>query len=337
MNQLQHKYSLRYHNTFNFDIYANHFFTYSNILELEELAKGYDFHKNKFYILGEGSNTLFRGDFEGLIIHPNNKGIAIINDQKDDVLIEVQAGESWDDFVNYCVENNFYGIENLSLIPGSCGAAPIQNIGAYGVEVKDVIENVKFLNIETKKIEVLNYNECKFNYRDSIFKNELKNKTIITSISVKLFKKPNYNLTYGNLNEEFHNSKNRDLKDLREIIIKTRESKLPDHKIIGNAGSFFKNPIISTDKYHILKELYSDIPQYPQSENEVKIPAGWLIEKAGYKGHRKNNVGVYEKQALVLVHYGNGKPFEIINLAEEIIDRVFEIFNIKISPEVNII
>jgi UDP-N-acetylmuramate dehydrogenase len=244
---------------------------------------------------------------------------------------------NWDSFVEWAVDNNLGGIENLSLIPGSTGSSPIQNIGAYGVEVKDVIDKVIYLDLETFESVSLPVNECRFSYRNSIFKNQLKNRVVITSVVFKLRYDPVFNTSYGNLQAEVEKLGSLNLTTLRNAIIHIRRSKLPDPEILGNAGSFFKNPVLEASKAHQLKEKFGAMPVFPAQEGLVKIPAGWLIEQCGWKGKRTGNAGVHDKQALVLVNYGNASGEDIYNLAMQISDSVFAAFEIKLEPEVNII
>jgi UDP-N-acetylmuramate dehydrogenase len=288
-------------------------------------------------ILGGGSNILFTKDFEGYILRPAIKGIKIINESDTNITLKVGAGEDWDEFVAYCVGRGWGGIENLSLIPGNVGTCPIQNIGAYGVEVKDVITEVEALNISTLKPENFKNNECEFAYRDSIFKRKLKGTHVLTHVSFKLQKQPVFKLDYGKLNEELKRFDGVNLANIRQAVIDIRDSKLPKPEELGNAGSFFKNPVVEKQKAIALLSEYEDMPSYDQGLGKVKIPAGWLIEKAGWKGKTIGNVGVHKNQALVLVNYGGAAGSDIYNLATEVQKSVKQMFDIDITMEVNIV
>lgn len=328
--------SLKEYNTFGIAAYAKRFITIDSVYELQQLLK---IEKNIFLISG-GSNMLLTKDIEQLVTHINIKGISIDKEDKYAVYITANAGENWHDFVFWTVSQNYGGIENLSLIPGNVGTCPIQNIGAYGVEVKDTITNVEALEIETGKLVSFSNLECEFGYRNSIFKNEVKGKYIIISVSFKLTKNEhNLNTSYGAIENEFEskNIKNPTLKDISDAIIAIRKSKLPDPKVIGNSGSFFKNPVISKSQFLELQKEYPKMPNYMVSKDEIKIPAGWLIEKAGFKGKRYGDFGVHEKQALVLVNYGNATGKEIYKLAQHIQKTILNTFGISLEIEVNVI
>lgn len=288
-------------------------------------------------ILGGGSNILFTKDFEGSVLYNNILGRNITKETKDSIFIKFGAGENWDNIVEYCVNNEWYGLENLSLIPGSVGAAPIQNIGAYGTEIKNFIHEVNGINLLNGKSKKFNNKSCNFSYRNSIFKSKLKNVFFITYITIKLSKTKKLNMTYKEVKEFFENKdlKKITLKQIRNTIIKIRKSKLPNPKILGNAGSFFKNPMIKIQKFNNLKKKYPNIPSYGSSNNK-KIPAAWLIEKCGWKGYKENKVGVYNKHALILVNYGCKSGKEIFKLSEKIKKSVTEKFNIILQREVNV-
>lgn len=283
---------------------------------------------------------LLTKDIEKLVVHIDIKGVSIDQENENEVFLTVNAGENWHEFVLWCVDNNYGGLENLSLIPGNVGTCPIQNIGAYGVEVKDTITKVEALHIETGKLVQFSNEECKFGYRNSIFKNEVKGNYIITSVSFKLTKQNhNFNTSYGAIETEL-TSKNitkPNLKNISDAVIAIRKSKLPDPKEIGNSGSFFKNPVITKAHFLTLQKTYPEIPSYIVSENQVKVPAGWLIEKAGFKGKRFGDFGVHKKQALVLVNYNNATGKDIYNLAETIQKEIKSKFDIKLEIEVNVI
>jgi len=329
--------SLLPYNTFGIDVKADYFIEYNSAVDLQNVLLSDVVKNNKILHVGSGSNLLFLKDYEGVIIH---SAIHTINKLKEDdknIYLEVGSSVLWDDFVEYAVENSWSGVENLSLIPGETGAAAVQNIGAYGVEVQEVIEKVNAVEIETANFRTFKNHECKYGYRDSIFKNELKGKYIITSIVFKLEKLQVFNLTYQQLEEAVLKNGEMNLKNIRKTIIAIRESKLPDPKIIGNAGSFFMNPVISKQLFRSLLNVYPQMPHYCVSEQEEKIPAGWLIEQCGWKGKRIGNTGVHAKQALVLVNYGGASGAEIVHLAEKIQQSVKEKFGIELKPEVNYI
>ena len=281
---------------------------------------------------------LLTSDIEKLVIHLNLKGIIVNDTEKDIVYVTAEAGENWNEFVLWCISQNYGGLENLSLIPGNVGTSPIQNIGAYGVEIKDTFYQLEALEIKTGKTKIFTKDECNFGYRNSIFKNELKGKYIIVNVTFKLTKNNHIlNTSYGAISAIIQNKKTPTIKDVSDAVIAIRQSKLPNPKEIGNSGSFFKNPVISKKHFNILKENYPEIPHYIVNNNEIKIPAGWLIEQCGFKGKRFGDAGVHSKQALVLVNYGNATGKEILNLSKKIQQKVTKIFNIEIEIEVNVI
>ena len=333
---IQQNISLKNYNTFGIDVYAERFVSITSVYELQRVLK---FEKDVFLISG-GSNMLLTNDIEKLVVHINIKGISIDRENHNDIYLTVNAGENWHGFVIWCVENDYGGIENLSLIPGNVGTCPIQNIGAYGVEVKDTITKVEAIEIETQKLVQFSNEECNFGYRNSIFKNKVNGKYIITSVSFQLTKgKHHLNTSYGAIETELNtqNIKNPTLKNISDAVIAIRKSKLPDPKEIGNSGSFFKNPVISKTLFLQLQKEYPNIPSYIISESEIKVPAGWLIEKADFKGKRFGNFGVHEKQALVLVNYGNASGKEIYQLAKKIQYTILTKFKITLEIEVNVI
>lgn len=336
---IQQNYSLKNHNTFGLDVYAKYFVKVSDEAELLELLSQNKFKNEKKLIIGGGSNILFTKDYDGIVIQQTSNRISAEIESDSFVKVTAAAGVVWHNLVQYCVERNFGGIENLSLIPGHAGAAPIQNIGAYGQELKDVFVSLHGIFIDDLVQVELNSEQCRFAYRESIFKNELKNKFIITQIHLKLFRKPRVNLSYSTLQTEIDklNAVDITIKDVSELICRIRKSKLPDPTFLGNAGSFFKNPEISKSKFEELKKKFPEIPGHKISENQVKIPAAWLIEKCGLKGIRENNAGIYEKQAVVIINYGDARPSDIIKLAQKIKKIVNEVFDIKLIEEVNII
>ena len=294
---------------------------------------------NELLILGGGSNMLFTNNFSGLVVKNNLKGIDVIAENNDEIVLKVGAGEVWHEFVMFCVEKNWSGIENLSLIPGTVGASPMQNIGAYGVEVKDVITEVEALDLEGFSIQKFSNTQCEFDYRSSIFKTTQKGKYFITSVTFRLSKKAKINSSYGAIEDELKNMGviNPTIKDISKAVINIRTSKLPDPKEIGNSGSFFKNPIISFAKKNELLEKNPSMPYYLQNNGTFKVAAGWLIEACGWKGKRIEDYGVHAKQALVLVNYGGATGYQIYQLSEEIIKSVQNTFGIELEREVNII
>jgi UDP-N-acetylmuramate dehydrogenase len=331
-------YSLKNHNTFHLDVYAKKCVILENTDELKMLDQVIG--NDKFLILGGGSNVLFVNDFDGVIIKNEIKGIEIIDESEEFVNVKIKSGENWHEIVMWSIKNNWNGIENLALIPGTVGAAPVQNIGAYGVEIKDVLQSVSIYNFETKKIEVLNNDQCKFSYRNSIFKNELKGKLYILEVVLQLRKKNHvYHTSYGTINAELEkrNIKEINPQIIAEIVMDIRKSKLPDPEKIGNAGSFFKNPEVSKNKYLDLKNRYSDIVAYPVENGNYKLAAGWMIDHCGLKGYEYRGAAVHDKQALVLVNKNNASGKDILELAKIIIQKVFDKFAVKLEPEVNII
>ncbi|MBN2663119.1 MAG: UDP-N-acetylmuramate dehydrogenase [Bacteroidales bacterium] len=317
-------------NTFKIKEYCEEFIKIEDKKELLNV----DF-TDDFLILGGGSNLLITKRLKQ-VIFLQTKGIKIISETSDDMIIKVEAGEEWDHFVKYSVDKNLYGAENLSFIPGTVGAAPIQNIGAYGAEAKDIIQDVEFFNITTKQFEVFENKKCNFEYRSSIFKYELKNKIIITSVTFKLSKLKKLNLQYGGLTQYFGEKKNITSIDVRDAVIAIRETKLPNTDIIGNSGSFFKNAIVPEQKLCELKAKYPNIPFF-KAAGGFKIPTAWLIEKAGLKGFKHGNAGVYNKHALILVNHGGATAQEILYLSDYVENKVFELFGVRINKEVNIV
>jgi len=330
--------SLKAYNTFSLDVNAASFCSINTIETLKSILEE---HQNTpLFILGGGSNMLLTKNVEALVLHINLKGKEVLEETEDSVVIKVMAGENWHKVVLWSLKHNFGGIENLSLIPGNVGTAPIQNIGAYGVELKDVFISCDAINVKDQSIKTFKKENCKFGYRESVFKQELKGQYIITSVNLKLTKR-NHNLQmdYGAIRNQLAslNTEKLSIQDISNAVIAIRQSKLPDPKEVGNSGSFFKNPIISLSQFNKLKSNFPDIPSYPISDSEVKVPAGWLIEKAGFKGKQFNNYGVHNKQALVLVNHGNANGEDIYKLAILIQKTIKRIFNITIETEVNII
>ncbi|MFY9154476.1 MAG: UDP-N-acetylmuramate dehydrogenase [Prolixibacteraceae bacterium] len=331
-------YSLKKHHTFGTKASAKYYFEFTETEDLTGfLATNNDWKNLPILILGEGSNLLFVTDFDGLIIHPNIPGTKIVHEDRNNIWLEAGSGVVWDQLVEYAVFNNWGGIENLSLIPGKVGAAAVQNIGAYGMEIQNQIESVTGIDLETQSENTLEKVDCQFAYRDSIFKNELKNRFIITSVVLKLDKFPEFILNYGDLKAETEKLGTINLRNIRQTVIRIRESKLPDPKVVGNAGSFFKNPVIESRLAEQLKAGNPTLPIYPASEGKTKLAAGWLIEQCGWKGFRRGDAGVHEKQALVLVNYGDASGKEIYDLSEEIKQSVLEKFGVELEREVNVI
>ena len=326
-------------NTFGVDVKAKYFTSINTINELIEVTKTNVFKDLELLILGGGSNILFTKDFDGLVILNNIKGKEIIDQNQQSIFLKIGAGENWHELVMYCVDNGWGGIENLSLIPGNTGTAPMQNIGAYGVEIKETFIELEALEISSGKIVKFNNSDCEFGYRESVFKNKMKNQYIILNITLELKKNPVLNINYGDVKAilESQNIKNPAIKEVSNAIISIRQSKLPDPKKIGNSGSFFKNPIVSLNQLELIKKKYPNVVNYEINENEFKIAAGWLIERAGWKGKKFNNYGIHEKQALVLVNYGLANGMEIFELSEKIILDIKDKFGITLEREVNII
>lgn len=331
--------SLKPYNTFGIEAKAADFMEINSIEGLNFIIDNFNLAHRKMMVLGGGSNVLLTKDFDGLVLKMNILGIEKIAEEEDAVFIRAMAGEKWHNFVLYCVNNGYAGVENLSLIPGCVGAAPMQNIGAYGAEIKDVCFEVETYHTDTNERKVFTNAECKFGYRESIFKHEAKGLYIITSVTFKLSKKANINSSYGAI-EEVLKRKNitaPSIKDVSDAVIEIRQSKLPDPAVLGNAGSFFKNPEIPTERYLQLKEQFADIVGYKTGDTTTKLAAGWLIEQCGWKGKVVGNTGSHKNQALVLVNYGAASGNEIWNLAMAIQKSVLDKFGVTIVPEVNII
>ena len=338
---------LQPYNSFGFHTVAKHFAEINELQELETLIRSEEFKKEQHLILSGGNNILFQDEsYDGIIVHLNTKGIEILDNRGNDVVVRAQAGEDWPEFVEKMVGMGLYGMENLAHIPGKVGAAPVQNIGAYGMELKDSFLQCEAIHLLTGERRVFKKEECAFGYRSSVFKNELKGQYVITSVDFMLHKQSGLKLEYGNIKAylEQNGIPSPTLQQLHDTICAIRDAKLPDPKTIGNAGSFFKNPVIEAAQFEALQKEHPNIPHYPDAEGMVKVPAGWLIEHCGpstgsgtvsWKGWRDEHVGVYEKQALVLVHYGGGTGQDIVHLAQRIQQSVEEKFGIGITPEVN--
>jgi UDP-N-acetylmuramate dehydrogenase len=334
--KIKKKYSLKNLTTFGVNAYARELAEVSSTDEIQKLIADRLIPGSRIFILGGGSNILFTKDFDGLVINNLIPGIKIVEEENESCVVEAGAGVKCDGLVQFCVERNLGGIENLSAIPGTVGAAPIQNIGAYGQELEETFYELKAIEIGTGKQTVFNKSECKFSYRDSVFKSKLSNKFIITFVKLKLSKNPLINFSYKPVQEELQRREinNPTIKDIREIVISIRNSKLPDPKKLGNAGSFFKNPVITKEKFEELKKSYKDLKHFAVDENSVKIPAAWLIEECGWKGKRMGNVGTYEKQPLVLVNYGGASGKEILEFSIKIKNSVQSEFGVILENEV---
>ena len=332
--------SLRPYNSFGFDAVAKQFAEINAISDLQALIQRGDLQCHKTLILSGGNNILFQNEvFDGIVVYINTKGIEILREDGNDVVVRAQAGEDWPDFVRFCVGKGWHGVENLAHIPGKVGAAPVQNIGAYGMELKDSFLQCEAMELTTGETKAFTKEDCRFGYRESVFKNELKGKFVITSVDFLLKKEAPLHLEYGNIKAylEQNGIESPTLQQLHDAICAIRDAKLPDVKQIGSAGSFFKNPVIERAQFEVLQKDYPTMPHYDEPNGKVKVPAGWLIEQAGWKGWRDEHVGVYDKQALVLVHYGGGKGHDIVELAHRIQGSVEEKFGIRISPEVNFV
>ena len=338
MNKILNNYSLKNLNSFGIDIKAKFFSNFTSEDNLIKLLSNKSFTNKPIFILGEGSNILFTKDFEGIVLANKINGIEIISEDQESISIRVGAGENWHNFVLWSIEKDLSGIENLALIPGLVGASPIQNIGAYGTEAKDVITKVNYVELDTGlKKELSNY-ECKFEYRNSIFKNQLKDKTVVTYVTYKLSKKPLNNIQYGAITDELKRlKKDPSPASIAEAVINIRNKKLPNPKLLGNSGSFFKNPIINNKDFKKLKNIFPNIISYKISNTHTKLAAGWLIEDAGYKGYRLGDAGVHENQALVLVNYGKASGKDILDLANMIKEKIKAKYGVNLEPEVNIL
>ena len=331
-------YSLKSRHTFGMDVQTALFIEYATKEELKEILQNQQLEEGRWLHIGGGSNLLFMGDYPGTILHSSIKGYEVLSEDAEEVVVRVGAGEVWDDFVAYTVAQGWYGAENLSWIPGEVGASAVQNIGAYGVEAKDLIVNVETIEVATGEERIFSNAECAYAYRESIFKLSLKGQYIVTHVSYRLKKTSSYHLDYGNVRAELAKANfDLTLANVRQVIIDIRQAKLPDPNVQGNAGSFFMNPIVPRAHFEALQKVYPQIPHYEVDADRVKIPAAWMIDQCGWKGKRLGNAGVHDKQALVLVNCGGATGAEVVCLSEEIQQSVFKMFGIQIYPEVNFI
>jgi UDP-N-acetylmuramate dehydrogenase len=340
--QVQENISLKPYNTFGIDAKARFFGTFKDQDELSEINDQKSKHPTTnfpLFILGGGSNILLTKDFNGFVLKNELQGIEVLHEDPDHVYVRAGAGENWHSFVLYCIQRNWAGLENLSLIPGSVGASPMQNIGAYGVELEDRFHSLEAWHIVERKVYSFSKSDCEFAYRDSVFKHRHKDQFVILNVTFQLLKKPIFHTSYGAITEELSKMDVRDLsiQAISQAVINIRSSKLPDPKQIGNAGSFFKNPTVSKNKFDSLKQILPDIVGHPQSNGDIKLAAGWMIEQCGWKGFRSGDAGVHEKQALVLVNYGHANGNDILELSEKIMKSVKEKFSVNLEREVNII
>ena len=330
--------SLRPYNSFGIEANARYFASFAQADEAEEILQQKQFMQHRHLVLGGGSNMLLTGNFDGLVLKNEILGIEVVKEDDSHIYVRAGAGENWHRFVMYCVKNRFAGVENLSLIPGSVGASPMQNIGAYGVEIKDVFHELEALHLAGKTIQKFSREDCKFGYRESVFKNIYKDKFIITHVTFRLNKQPSFNTSYGAVQTELEKmGQEPSIESISQAVINIRSSKLPDPAEVGYAGSFFKNPVIPNEQFHQLANEYPNIVAFPSVTGQTKLAAGWLIEQCGWKGYRKGDAGCYPKQALVLVNYGNATGKEIFELSESIIHSVQNKFGVRLEREVNII
>jgi len=334
--QIQENISLKQFNTFGIDVLAKQFISFHNVDELQEALKAST--NGERLILGGGSNILFTKNVNGLVLKNEISGIELLHEDDEFVYVKAGAGENWHQFVLHCINNNWAGVENLSLIPGNVGASPMQNIGAYGVEIKQVMRELEAFHIRDQKLMTFSNADCEFGYRESVFKRTFKNEFVILNVTYQLRKHPVFHTSYGAIHTELEamGVQQLSIQAISQAVINIRSSKLPDPKLIGNAGSFFKNPTIAKQRYEELKGQYPSIVGYSNVDGSVKLAAGWLIEQCGWKGYRKGDAGCHAKQALVLVNYGNAKGLEVYELSEQILQSVNEKFGVQLEREVNI-
>jgi UDP-N-acetylmuramate dehydrogenase len=331
-------YDLKFSNTFGIQVLAKKFTEIQNEDEFKALINDGVLLKDERLILGGGSNVLFTKDFDGIVIKNSIKGIEVLGENDDEIFVQVGAGETWHEFVLHCIDQGWHGIENLSLIPGNVGASPMQNIGAYGVEIKDVFHELEAVHIASGETHFFDKKACEFGYRESVFKKEMKNQYLITSVSFKLSKTPNFSVEYGAIKQELEKMKVSELtaKSISDAVISIRSSKLPDPAKLGNAGSFFKNPVVDDEVYEEIKKQHENLVAYPSGEGKMKLAAGWLIDQAGWKGKVTGNCGVHNLQALVLVNHGGATGSEVYDLSSEVLKSVKEKFGVELEREVNI-
>ena len=336
---IQQNKSLKPYNTFGIDALARYFTEVDTVATMQQVITTQEFKQHAPLILGGGSNILLTKNFDGLVLKNNLKGIEVVKEDEQQVFVKAAAGEVWHELVMWCIQRQYAGLENLSLIPGCVGASPMQNIGAYGVEIKDTFYELEALEINTGKIKTFSKADCEFGYRESVFKRQLKNQFIILSVTFCLSKKPTFHIEYGAIKQELDNTKvsTLSIQAVSQAVINIRSSKLPNPKEIGNAGSFFKNPEVTASVYHELKTHYPQLVAYPLDNGNYKLAAGWLIEQAGLKGYRKQDAGVHTLQALVLVNYGNATGNDIYNLSTYVMDTVKQKFSVQLEREVNMV
>jgi len=334
---IQHKYPLLRHNTFGMDVKAEQFITYDTVEELVLVLEEVRESGKRLLHIGGGSNLLFTKDFDGIILHSNIRFIEYLSRSSEEIIVRAGAGVVWDDFCAEMARKDYYGCENLSYIPGEVGAAAVQNIGAYGVEAGSIIREVETIEVATGKPRIFPVSECSYGYRDSVFKNSLQGKYIVTAVVFRLYATPHVHLEYGQLKDLRANETVPSAQTVRDAVIGIRRSKLPEPEELGSAGSFFKNPVVPREVYDKIAAIYDDVPHYIISDTQVKIPAAWLIEQCGWKGKSHGGAAVYERQPLIIVNKGNATPSDIVELADLVSGSVMEKFRIKISPEVNYI
>ena len=339
MTQIQQNIPLRQYNTLGIDAIARHFAAFSSVDELGELVEKNPITGTPPLIIGGGSNILFKDDVNGLVLKNDIPGVNIVKEDTNHVYVKAGAGENWHAFVQYCLQRNWAGVENLSLIPGCVGASPMQNIGAYGVEIREVFEELEAWHIHDKKVHVFTANDCQFGYRESVFKRKYRNQFVILNVTYRLNKTPRFNTSYGAIEQELERMgvQQLSIQAVSQAVINIRRSKLPDPAKIGNAGSFFKNPSVSRTAYEQLQQKFPGIVGYNNPDGTVKLAAGWLIEQSGLKGFRRGDAGVHEKQALVLVNYGHATGKAIYDLSEEVMKTVKAKFGVALEREVNVV
>ena len=339
MTQIQQNIPLRQYNTLGIDAIARYFASFTSVDELGELIENNPITGITPLILGGGSNILFKDHVNGLVLKNDIPGLDIVKEDANHIYVKTGAGENWHGFVQHCLQRNWAGVENLSLIPGCVGASPMQNIGAYGVEIREVFEELEAWHLHDKKIHVFSANDCAFGYRESVFKGKYRNQYIILNVTYRLNKKPRFNISYGAIEQELERMgvQQVSIQAISQAVINIRTSKLPDPAKIGNAGSFFKNPSVAAIVYEQLKRQFPGIVGYPNADGTIKLAAGWLIEQSGWKGYRRGDAGVHEKQALVLVNYGNASGKDIYDLSEDVMKSVQAKFGVHLEREVNVV